>query len=495
MFGVVLNDPAQLSQKWKNFSKICREGPRGLFHSYVHIPGILNHVDEYGKTCLHYASEASDPRLLQDLLALNAAGLDKIINLKDHLGRTALYFACRSSVSDAVPLLIDAGATVSKTDWAVDTCMRWSLHSHSTEGLVRVRVNSTHFLVEVSLFQCRRANGSLFEKMFKPKTNPETKLAVPLSASMLNNWCVMNLGNIKGKPKSFPIQDPEFLLGHEHPKELIWEGLTAQCPLLPKSVDKVSRAILHLRIGTHVRLGTMGYKGNGAYQGMVGVVKEFVLDEKSGKRFPKVIFSTDSPLAPPRDLLQQARGQDSVVEVVVKYETIQWFLKKEKISKPELAGSVKLVPLAIAYVPSRPTYRSNEFGFEACTAEVYIPGVSSEENFRAIIGFLELGPQSLPSDMGVRSSLQRDAKAIHLSSLYDVLTQAQRDFDVAPFSRYAKPRFAPGDWIAVPPSDWQLLLGATKDPNSQKVGNKIGNRRNPTLAIMLDEHKQIVGST
>ena len=43
---------SEVEKKWDAFITTCVEGPFARFAQYVNIPGILEHKDTYGKTCL-----------------------------------------------------------------------------------------------------------------------------------------------------------------------------------------------------------------------------------------------------------------------------------------------------------------------------------------------------------------------------------------------------------------------------------------------------------
>src|SRR5207249_1100040 len=68
---------------------------------------VNSRTDGMGKTALHCAAENGQAKMIEVLLARNAA-----VNLMDHEGRTPLHFAAQRGQTEIVQLLLAKGAEV-----------------------------------------------------------------------------------------------------------------------------------------------------------------------------------------------------------------------------------------------------------------------------------------------------------------------------------------------------------------------------------------------
>lgn len=105
----------------------------------------LDHKDGQGKSALHEACAARDPKLVEQLIRLKAR-----LDLRDQSGATPLHVAVRSAVSfatsalDIVTKLLEAGADPDVRDGSGDTPLHLAArakHAHATRLLLRFAAN------------------------------------------------------------------------------------------------------------------------------------------------------------------------------------------------------------------------------------------------------------------------------------------------------------------------------------------------------------------
>eukprot|EP00943_MAST-04B_sp_MAST-4B-sp1_P007274 g7274.t1 len=197
-----------IEKAWNDFTRTCVEGPFARFGKHVGITGIMDYTDDFGKTCLHYACESFDPRQLTYILK-HCARIRKIVNERDKLNRSAIFFAARSSVPNSVPLLKDIGGKIHENDWILDSNLRWSLNDACDDTKeLRLRVCGVSVIVNKELFTSKankkRAHGSFFDKIFNDSTSEKWKGNT--DAAALNDWCVKHLSHQSGKLETYKAE-------------------------------------------------------------------------------------------------------------------------------------------------------------------------------------------------------------------------------------------------------------------------------------------------
>ena len=457
----------EIKKNWPEFTEACRKGKLEDLLKYSTIPGIFEHQDgQTKKTCLHFACENDDVEPLKWILK-NFPRLDNIINLRDSLNRSAIFFAARSSVRESVRLLKERGAKISQEDWILDSRRRWVIHhtpvdnTEQGEEEVRLRVHGTSVVVSKSTFFSNKARGSYFEILFG--SSPSSKVDPMKQSHTINDWCVRHENRQHDKEameytarvQYFNANGGEIQSDHSI-------GLIDGCPLIPPPPGKEIK--MHLRKGTVVRIACDEFeKTRGISLGTYGVVTGFA------GRVPLVKFSLLAPLEPPALESSKMTETDGAAgtSIVLKVPEHTWEGRFEdggdgEDGKKWTKWVYTALPLVVAYVPHKDMYTRGIHGFERSMAEFVIPSVSNLRCFKAILAFLEGGHKTLPEDVDVRKQLYEDAKALNLSLLASALNQEDEREDLNPFSRYGENKFVPADLICAPPASAEEILNLAR---------------------------------
>ena len=153
----------------------CNNGNTDAIHVLLNAGADANIVDADGDTCLHYA--AGNYQCTEVLQAIISHGVDVNATTKENV--TALIIACDTKNTDAIPVLLNAGADPNIADANGYTCLHYAAQSIQCTEILQaiishgINVNATNKVNVTALeIACQKGNNKTINVLLNVGADP-----------------------------------------------------------------------------------------------------------------------------------------------------------------------------------------------------------------------------------------------------------------------------------------------------------------------------------